>query len=865
MEFRIMGALEVRDGAENRTPTAPKHRDLLAMFVLNARRPLTVGRLRKLLWPREDGERSDSLVRGYIGQLRQLIGKDVITTVSGTYTLAIEEEQLDVDRFRRLVARGSREDLQEALALWRGPALEDVDPDAGRWVETGRLREELQELHLLALERRVGYELDAGLHREVLAELRRLVAQHPLWQRFHGQYMLALYRSGRRVDALNAYSALRDELDEGHAVEPDAELQLLYHRMLHDDVSLHVSAGPPVLLPRDVADFTGRQDLLDQVIGDQVVVHGAAGVGKSALAVHAAWQQRERFPDGILYADLRETTAPAAVLEDFLRWLGCPAQAVPATLDRRERLLRTYAANRRLLVLLDNAADEGQVRPLLTACPTVVTSRSTLGGLTGATRVPVGVLDDDDASDLVSRLIGPGRAAQAATARLVRLCGGLPIALRIAGSRLAARPAWTVDYLVGLLADEHGRLDRLHAGDQAVRGVLRLGYDGLPEPARRTLRRLGTLSAPDFADWVAAVFGGHAEALVEAGLLETHVIDVAGQVRYRLHDLTRLFAREQLDADAAHEALSDLLAVAMTRVQASRFTLVSGGPASPPAATTDIRQSVEWLHAERVFLVNLVDDLHGAGLWEESWRLAHLLTPFLERQRFLQDWRRTCETGLEAARRTGSARGVALLLRDQGDLHRAERQWDLAHDRLRLALSAFLREGTARDVAHTRRRIGQVHLEQGRLNEAEINLVKCLAAFENTKDIAETLCVLGSVAHRAGRFTEAAERLCDAAARLADLGERHRHADVLLELTAVRLAQGLVPDARQVAQQARGIAVRLGDRLLDARGLLMLARVNLAEGATERARDLAGEALKIFDEAGDDQGRGEALEVLRGT
>ncbi|MEV4249009.1 BTAD domain-containing putative transcriptional regulator [Streptosporangium canum] len=865
MEFRIMGALEVRDGAEDRTPTAPKHRDLLAMFVLNARRPLTVGRLRALLWPREDGERSDSLVRGYVGQLRRLIGRDVITTVSGTYTLAIGEDQLDVDRFRRLVARGSREDLREALALWRGPVLEDVDPDAGRWAETGLLREELQELRLLALERRVGYELDAGGHREVLAELRRLVARHPLWQGFRGQYMLALYRSGRRVDALNAYSALRDELDDGHAIEPDAELQLLYHRMLHDDVALHVSAGPPVLLPRDVADFTGRRDLVDRVIGDLVVVHGQAGVGKSALAVHTAWRHRERFPEGILYADLRETTAPSAVLEDFLRWLGCPAQAVPATLERRERLLRTYAANRRLLVLLDNAADESQVRPLLTSCPTVVTSRSTLGGLTDATRVPVGMLGDDDACDLISRLIGPRRAARPATARLVRLCGGLPIALRVAGSQLAARPAWTVDHLVGLLEDEHGRLDRLRAGDQAVRGVFRLGYDGLPEPARRALRRLGAPSAPDFADWVAVVLGDHAEALVEAGLLETHMIDVAGQVRYRLHDLTRLFAREQLDAEAVQEALSDLVTVATARVQASRFTLVSGEPASSPAATTDIRQSVEWLHAERVFLVDLVGDLHDAGLWDDGWRLAHLLAPFLERQRFLHDWRRICETGLEAARRAGSARGVALILRDQGDLHRAERRWDLAHDRLRLALGAFLREGAARDVARTRRRLGQVYLEQGKLDEAERNLVKCLAVAGNAKDTAEAICALGSVAHRAGRLTEAAERLADAASRLADLGDRHRHADALLELTAVRLAQGLVADARQAAQRARGIAVRLGDRLLDAHGLLMLARVNLAEGAASRARDLAEEALKIFDGADDDRGRGEALDVLHRT
>ncbi|MFI6600394.1 BTAD domain-containing putative transcriptional regulator [Nonomuraea sp. NPDC050536] len=406
MEFRIMGPLQVRDGEQDRTPTAPKHRDLLAVFVLNARRPLTPGRLRQLLWPREGGDRSDSLVRGYVGQLRQLLGKDVITTASGSYTLAIEDDQLDVNRFRSLVERGAHD---EALALWRGPALEDLDPEGERWTETPRLRAELEELRVLALERRVQRDLDAGRHRELLAELRRLIEQHPFWQRFRGQYLLALYRSGRRVEALDAYQALRDELDDGHAIEPDPELQLLYHRMLHDDVSLHVSAGPPVLLPRDVSDFSGRADLLELVIGDEVVVHGAAGVGKSALAVHAAWLHRERFPDGILYADLRETSGPAAVLEDFLRWLGCPAQAIPVGLEQRERLFLTYAANRRLLVLLDNASNEAQVRPLLTACPTVITSRSPLGGLAGAGRVPVGVLDDAAAIELLGKIIGPNR------------------------------------------------------------------------------------------------------------------------------------------------------------------------------------------------------------------------------------------------------------------------------------------------------------------------------------------------------------------------------------------------------------------------------------------------------------------------
>ncbi|GAA4521323.1 AfsR/SARP family transcriptional regulator [Nonomuraea ferruginea] len=853
MEFRIMGPLEVRDtDGKNCTPTVRKHRDLLAMFLLNAGRPLTAERLRRLLWPHEGGDRSDSLVRGYVGQLRRLIGQGTITTVSGAYLLNLGDGQLDVDRFRLLVDRGAYE---EALALWRGEALDDVDPEGERWVETRRLREELEELRLLALERRVQADLDAGRHRELLAELRQLTRQHPTWQRFRGQYMLALYRSGRRVDALASYAVLRDQLDGGHAIEPDPELQLLYHRMLHDDASLHVSAGPPVLLPPDVADFTGRAELLEDVAGGLVVVHGQAGAGKSALAVHAAWRRRPHFPDGILYADLRETTAPAAVLEDFLRWLGCPARAMPAAPEQRERLFRTYTANRKLLVVLDNAAGEAQVRPLLTSCPTIVTSRSPLGGLPGARRLPVGVLDDGEALELLVK--SSGRAADGALRRLARFCGGLPIALRIAGSRLAARPEWTADYLVGLLEDEHQRLDRLRAGDLTVRSVFAIGFDGLPEAARLTLRGLGALSAPDFADWVTELFGGQAEALVDAGLLETHGVDVAGQVRYRLHDLTRLFAREQ----PAPGTLAKLADVALSRVRASRFPLVSGDPATA-VATRDIRESVEWLAAERAFLVSLVADLGAAGLDDGCWRLAHLLTPYLERHRFLDDWRALAGHAMESARRAGDSLGEALVLLDQGDLHLAERDWQRAEERLRLAVEMFRSRGHAREVAHATRRLGRVHLELGRLAEAERALLACLDAAENQRDAADAEQVLGVMLRRAGRPDEAADRLLAAAGRLAELGDRHRQADTLLELSAVHLAQGARPDARAAAERARGIAVRLGDRLLDAQALLALAKVNRSEGATVRSRELARAALEVFEETGDRQGGANARSLL---
>ncbi|WP_220183128.1 AfsR/SARP family transcriptional regulator [Sphaerisporangium album] len=909
MQFRIMGALRAHAGADDRTPTAPKHRDLLVIFILNPRRPLTVARLRQLLWPREGGERSDSLVRGYVGALRRLVGDDVITTVSGAYTLAVDDDQIDAHRFRRLVEEGlnaagagqeerARALLGEALDLWRGPVLEDVDPAGHRWAETASLREDLEELRLLAVERRNDLDLAAGRHRMLVAGLGRLTRLHPLWQRFHGQYMLALYRSGRRAEALDAYGRLREALDDGHAIEPDPELQLLYHRMLHDDVSLHIAAGPPVLLPHDVAHFTGRDDLLgrlDRLTADpaspaMVVVHGQAGTGKSALAVHAAWRARPRYPDGVFYADLRgdhgRPVHPAAVLEDFLRWLGCPVQAMPATLERRENLFRTYTANRRLLLLLDNAVDEAQVRPLLASCPTIVTSRSPLGGLTDAERLPVNVLDDGDAVALLVRLIGPGRAdaEAAATRRLGRVCGGLPIALRVAGSRLAAHPGWTVGHLAGLLEDEHRRLDLLHSGDQTVRSVYSVGYEGLPDKARRMLRTLGALSAPDFAHWVTVLFGDEAETLVEAGLLETHTIDVAGQVRYRMHDLTRLYARERLVAEsgenAVRQALTTLIGVAMTMVRASRFPLTSGsfsgslpgaqgsGGGRARFATTDIKESVNWLLAERAFLTSLVEDLHKAALWDDARRLAHLLTPFLERHRFLDGWRRIGELGLDAARQAGDVHAEALALRDLGDLHRAERRWDLAHDRLRLALGVFLRTGDARNAAHTRRRLGQVLLEQDRPEDAERNLVASLAGLDDHTDphgAADTRRALGTLFHRAGRLDEAAAALVRAVALLSATGDRHRKADALLDLASVRLSQRLVPDARTAAQEARSIAVRLGDRLLNAHALVVLAEVDLAEGSPGRARELADEALTVLRGTDDDRPRSRALAILEAT
>ncbi|MCF6476873.1 SARP family transcriptional regulator, partial [Nonomuraea sp. MG754425] len=465
-------------------------------------------------------------------------------------------------------------------------------------------------------------------------------------------------------------------------------------------------------LPPDISDFAGRRPVLDWIARMaaerlpapvHLVLHGPPGCGKSAVAVHAATALE--LPDGRLYATLG-TRPPNAVLEDLLRSLGCPDGAVPPEPDDRIRLYRSMTARRRLLVLLDDAADESQVRPLLPTGPgslTLVTSRSPLAGLEAARAYELGLLDEDEAVALLGGVAGHERvrAEPEPALRIVRLCGHLPLALRIAGSRLARKPGWTLGHLAGRLGDERRRLDELSAGDLAVRGSLAVGYRGLPDAERLLLRRLGALSAPDFAPWA---LGADLEPLVEAGLLQSRGLDEAGQERYGWHDLTRLYAAERLaeEDDGPSGVLASMVDAVLERTRQARASLL---PAEPGTGRTEVhrpqdvhlpwggdvlltgwlRQEARWLSAERRFLVATVEDFYRAGLYEAAWRLAFYLTPLFELGAHHDDWHATTATGLDAARAAGHRRGEALLLRGLADLHRAEGRLDAAAAALRAA------------------------------------------------------------------------------------------------------------------------------------------------------------------------------------
>ncbi|MEU4571769.1 BTAD domain-containing putative transcriptional regulator [Nonomuraea sp. NPDC023979] len=596
MRFRVLGPLRVEDG---QGPGPAKHRALLAALLLSAGRAVPVERLVSVLWGDQPPQSADPVLRVYVSALRKIV--DGITTVPGGYLIAADPDEVDCHRFERLVgqARMARDagavaeaagTFREALGLWRGQALADVD--------SAELRRAhgvpLEELRLTAVEERVELDLRLGRGAEVVGELRALVNAHPLRERAWAHLLAALHQAGRRSEALAAYQEARRILVDDLGLEPGAELREAHERVLRGEVAAVPVAERRVPLnetPPDISDFTGRADVLAWILraatpegggGAPVllVVHGPPGSGKSAVAVRAA--SRMDLPDGRLYAVLGGR-APGAVLEDLLRSLGCPDGSVPPTLGERVRLYRRLTSGRRLLLVLDDAADETQVRPLLptgAGSVTLVTSRSPLAGLEAARAYELGVLAPDEALDMLAGVAGRDRvAAEPEAAReIVRLCGGLPLALRIAGSRLARKTGWTVAHLAGRLGDERRRLDELSAGDLAVRGSLAVGYRGLAEPERRLLRELGAWTGPDFADWA---LGADLEPLAEAGLLQSLGLDEAGQERYGWHDLTRLYAVERLaEAGGPGPVLRACAAEVLDRARRARSALLPAEPGS---------------------------------------------------------------------------------------------------------------------------------------------------------------------------------------------------------------------------------------------------------------------------------------------
>ncbi|HEX6682922.1 MAG TPA: BTAD domain-containing putative transcriptional regulator, partial [Candidatus Limnocylindrales bacterium] len=536
IEFEVLGGVRLRvDGAE--VDLAPMPQRLLGLLLAKRGQSVKVDTMIDALWEHDPPRTARKTVRIYVYRLRALIGDEsrIVRADSG-YRLNLKPEELDAARFEQLTTQAaqarSRGDLEaalclldKALGLWRGPAFDGLD----RVAEVSTLVSWLDERRLTAFEDRVDIELELGRHAEAIGPLTRAVAENPYRERLRGQLMRALHRSGRQAEALDAYRQVRQLLATEMGMEPHEELQAIHREVLGQVPTV---GQVPRHLPHDVPDFVGRQqdlEWLDSMAGARgtplviTAVAGAGGIGKTALVLHWAHRVAELFPDGQLYVNLRgydsgSPLRPLDALAHLLRCLGVQRGQVPSEVEVASALYRSLLAERKMLVVLDNACSAEQVRPLLpgvAGCRVVVTSRDRLSGLVagdGARRLTLGLLPDDNGLALMRRLLGGQRvdAEPEAAARVVALCAGLPLALRIAAAKLADWPAMSLAEYAGDLSDGN-RLAALALGgdeERAVTVVIDRSHDSLPAAAQRALRLLGLVPGPEFtAEALAALAG----------------------------------------------------------------------------------------------------------------------------------------------------------------------------------------------------------------------------------------------------------------------------------------------------------------------------------------------------------------------
>jgi DNA-binding SARP family transcriptional activator len=787
---RVLGPLEVALAGRPVAVTSGRLRALLAVLAVSAPRAVAVERLAGAVWDTELPGDARGAVQTYVTRLRGLLGAGLVATSPGGYALRAEPEGVDALRFLRLLdaAAAAKEPaaeralLAKALGLWRGMPFEGIRSAWLAEVEARRLTER----YLAAVERRVDLDLADGRAGELVAELAGLTARYPLREPLWVRLLVALDRCGRQAEALERYEAVRVRLAEELGADPGPELRRVHADLLAGRPPRPAAArlaAPrmpvPQQLPTDADGFTGREAALAtiaELFGEAdasarqsvriCAIAGMAGVGKTALAVNAAGRLAERFGDGQLYVDLHGATAglrplpPLEVLGRFLRALGTDPAAVPSGLEEAAALFRSLVAGRRLLVVLDDAADAAQVRPLLPAspgCGALVTSRRVLASLAGAQHVQLDVLTEPEAVELLGRLAGPQRLAAEpdAAAAVARLCGHLPLALRIAAARLAARPAWPVAALAQRLADARGRLDELELADLGVRASFQVSYqqlsdspDALDRAAADAFALLGLPDGPELATPAAARLldvGEQAAGRALERLADAHLLETPATGRYRLHDLLRLYARELAQhhplperAAAMGRAMGFYAATTWHSLQLlrpgdHRLARADDRWRKDALAFADAQAALAWLEAERPNLLTAVEQAAtcpGAPA-ELAIQLAHALFGYFWARNYWDDLVQVNQTALRVARQLGDRGAEAQALNDLGIVHRCQGRFEQAVGCQQQSLAVFRELGMAQGQAESLRELGETLRAVGQPEQARAHWHQALTIFEH--------------------------------------------------------------------------------------------------------------------------------------
>lgn len=851
--FRLLGPVALGRSGNPGGVTMPKVRCMLAVLLLDADRVVSLERLTDELWGDQPPRSAVANLRSYALMLRRAlaaadIDPDRLATTPGGYRLRVAPHESDVSVWQALAEEGSAAlaggrasdaaaSLGKALACWTGPALVDV-PVGPALAARATALDELRTAHTEDL---LEARLLSGEGIALVTPLREHIAAHPTRERAYGQLMRVLYTVGDAAAALDVYQQARQVLAEELGLEPGDGLREVQAAVLRRDPALApgraYSEVRPRQLPPDATDLVGRERELAQLsrVSARVRnIHGPGGVGKSALAIRLAHALKGDYPDGQLYLDLQGSNPrltpldPGDVLRRFLRALGTADGDTPADTAEAAAMFRTQLAGQRLLVLLDNAVDAAQVRPLLPGTPhclVLVTSRRALTSLDSAALLPLEVLDEADAL----RLLGSRADAQAAQ-QLAALCGRLPLALRIAAARLDARPDWSAADLVERLVDERGRLDELHTDDMAVRSCFQASYQALDEAAARAFRMAGLARAPHLSVAAMAALLGRPRAVAASALdrlVEARLVDMsAGHVQ--LHDLLRLYAAEC----ALHDDPEQERAEALHRL----FVYYVG------TAHRAVQQ-----------VVGVVRPVDAALQGMEGTELARVGT--------LAEASSWLDTELPSATAVAAQAGEATPVdrRYPAQLLRATSTYLLrrAPDQVGRLASLALRLHAPDDphsagIAHNMR--GQAYYFRRRYAESRASLEQALTFWRDRGDldgIATVTNSLGILASRTGERDEALRCFQDSYDALAAIGATKLQALVLLNVGEVLLAQDRVDEA--IATAHRSLELVRGDRATNhtMMALGLLAMLHARAGDVRRALSYSGRSMAIADAHGD--------------
>jgi DNA-binding SARP family transcriptional activator/tetratricopeptide (TPR) repeat protein len=925
LTFLLLGPLEGwSQGTRLRLGGAIQER-VLAMLLLEPGRLIQVPRLIEAAWEESPPATAGHQIRKAVADLRRRIpgGSEVIVTDGPGYRVAPAGTRLDLLEFTgHLRSAESAEaagrladavrDLTSALALWRGPVMAG---NGGAVIEAAAAV--LEERRITAAERLFTLRLTRGEGNALVADLRDLTAAHPLRETLRGQLMLALHRSGRQAEALEEYGRVRTLLAEELGVDPGHHLAKLYEDILRDSPGLRpdppaepparatggtetpgagvgtgTAAEPPVpaeapcTLPYDVSDFTGRHSELCRVIelasaparqhrARIVAIDGMGGTGKTTLAVRAAHQLAADHPDGQLHLDLRgftpgeEPLRPENALDVLLRMLGTPGNRIPADLESRAALWRSTLVGRRVLLLLDNAVDAAQLRPLLTSAPgclVLITSRARLVDLDGASWLSLGLLSPEDSAALVAETLGADRVAAEpeATAELTERCGHLPLALRIATARLRNRPRWTVAYLVDRLRDETRRMVELTSGERGVAATLRLSYLAMAERHRTAFRLLAMHPGVRIDAHAAAALLGldlfDAEDVLEH-LLDVHLLQQPDIGQYTFHDLVRSFARELPASEEETAAVTErLLGYYVSATEAACQVLFPGRKQHPTElapytgelpALADADSARRWFVLEHEGLITATALASDRGLDRHTAVLARNLFFHLNARGHFTAYAEVARIAAAAARRTGDMRLLSSTLSNLGVACWKLGLLEEGVATVTEAREAAVRVGNPLTEAHADSVLGILHATGADYEPAlfhlrrSLSLARELGAERNQADV---LCTLSTVYEELGRYPEAADAAREAAAISFRIGYLNNQVISLTDLAFAQLRLGDAPAAGSSLAQARGLCdeqIPTGDQALL---LALSARVAQVLGDTTSGHDLAARALVLADE-----------------